>query len=174
MADGRGIYFCAALPTPRESTLASEGIVLYAFIQRAIDRGLEPLSGARQLAAGAATAALATSGGAASAWERLAGSDDALSTEDGLHAGVYSVAGRLVAVNRPAAEDTARVAAAERIDSVFRGLSFSRITGKAGTTDSLVQEIWRAFLIAMLIALIAEGLLSLPRQRAPQAAEVAL
>jgi hypothetical protein len=174
VADGRGIYFCTTLPTPRESTLASEGVVLYALIQRAIDRGLEPLSGARQLAAGAATVALASSGGAATAWERLAGSDDALSTEDGLHAGVYSVAGRLVAVNRPTAEDTGRVAAAERIDSVFRGLSFSRITGSAGATDSLVQEIWRAFLIAMLVALIAEGLLSLPRQRAQQAAEMVL
>lgn len=171
VADGRGIYFCTTLPTPRESTLASEGIVLYALIQRAIDRGLEPLSGARQLDAGAATAARATSGTAATAWERLAGSDDALSIEDGLHAGVYSVGGRLVAVNRPAAEDTARVNAAERVDAAFRGLSFSRITGKAGTTDSLVQEIWRAFLIAMLIALVAEGLLSLPRQRAPQAVE---
>ncbi len=172
VADGRGIYFCATLPTPRESTLASEGVVLYALIQRAIDRGLEPLSGARELAAGAATAALASSDGAATAWERLAGSDDALSTEDGLHAGVYSVGGRLVAVNRPAAEDTARINAAERVDAAFRGLSFSRITGTAGATDSLVQEIWRAFLIAMLIALVAEGLLSLPRQRAPQAVEV--
>ena len=36
-------------------------------------------------------------------------------------------------------------------------------TGTAGDTTSLVQEIWRAFLIAMLLALIAEGLLSLPR-----------
>jgi transcriptional regulator with XRE-family HTH domain len=53
----------------------------------------------------------------------------------------------------------------ERIDSLFRGLSFNRITGTAGRTDSLVQEIWRAFLIAMLLALVGEGLLSLPRRR---------
>jgi hypothetical protein len=168
VADGRGIYFCTTLPTPRHSSLASEGVVLYALIQRAIDRGLEPLSGARQLTAGGATAALARSMAASDGWERLAGSDDALSTEDGLHAGVYSVAGRLVAINRPTAEDTARVAAAERIDGLFRGLSFSRITGQAGVTDSLVQEIWRAFLIAMLLALVVEGLLSLPRQRVSQ------
>jgi hypothetical protein len=168
VTDGRGIYFCTTLPTPRHSSLASEGIVLYALIQRAIDRGIEPLSGARQLAAGAATAALARGSGASTAWERLAGSDDALSTEDGLHAGVYSIGGRLVAVNRPAGEDTARVAAAERIDALFRGLSFSRITGQAGVSDSIVQEIWRAFLIAMLIALVVEGILSLPRQRVAQ------
>ncbi len=168
VSDGRGIYFCTTLPTPRHSSLASEGVVLYALIQRAVDRGLEPLSGARQLDADTATAALAKSGAASAAWERLAGSNDALSTENGLHAGVYSVAGRLLAVNRPAAEDASRVAAAERIDGVFRGLSFARITGEAGVSDSIVQEIWRAFLIAMLVALVVEGLLSLPRQRAMQ------
>lgn len=166
--DGQGIYFCTTLPTPRFSTLASEGVVLYALIQRAIDRGIEPLSGARKVDAGAATVALARGGSAATAWERLAGSDDAMSTEDGLHAGVYSIDGRLIAINRPAAEDTAREVAAERIDSLFRGLAFSRITGQAGVSDSIVQEIWRAFLIAMLVALVIEGLLSLPRQRMVQ------
>ena len=64
------------------------------------------------------------------------------------------------------AEDDARVAAPERIDGLFRGLSFSRIVGRAGSADSIVQEIWRAFLIAMLVALVVEGLLSLPRRRA--------
>jgi len=163
--DGRGVFFCTTLPTPRDSTLAGEGVVLYALVQRAIDRGLEPLSGARQLGAGPARAVLARAG-----WQRLAGSAEALSSEAGLHAGVYSAAGRLVAVNRPAAEDAGRVTAAERIDGLFRGLSVTRITGRAGGIDSLVQEIWRAFLIAMLGALIVEGLLSLPRRRLPQPA----
>jgi len=135
--------------------------VLYALLQRAIDRGLESLAGARQFAAGAETARLA-----AGAWERLAGSGESLSTEAGLHAGVYAAGGRLVAVNRPPAEDLDRAAAAERIDGLFRGLSFTRIAGRAGSSDSLVQEIWRAFLITMLVALVGEGLLSLPRRRA--------
>ena len=170
VADGRGIYFVGTLPTPRDSTLASEGIVLYALVQRAIDRGLESLSGARQLDAGLETARLA-----AGTWERLAGDSEPLSTEAGLHAGVYSIGGRLAAINRPAAEDDARVAAPERIDGLFRGLSFSRIVGRAGSADSIVQEIWRAFLIAMLVALVVEGLLSLPRRRAaPLAASPSL
>jgi hypothetical protein len=176
VADGRGIYFCATLPRPRDSSLASEGIVLYALLQRLIERGLEPLAGARQIDAGPAAAPLlAESAGAAAGprWERLAGAADAMSTEAGQQAGVFASAGRLVAVNRPAAEDTAGIVAAERIDSLFRGLSFNRIAGTAGRTDSLVQEIWRAFLIAMLLALVAEGLLSLPRRR-PAAALAAV
>jgi hypothetical protein len=71
----------------------------------------------------------------------------------------------LVAVNRPAAEDAGRIVADDRIDAAFNGLLLTRIApGGAGAADSLVQEIWRAFLIAMLVALVGEGLLSLPRR----------
>jgi hypothetical protein len=79
---------------------------------------------------------------------------------------VFACGERLAAVNRPAAEDASLALADERIDGLFRGLSFTRITGTAGDTTSLVQEIWRAFLIAMLVALVVEGLLSLPRPAA--------
>jgi DNA-binding transcriptional MocR family regulator len=39
-------------------TLAGEGIVLYAVLQRLIERGLEPLAGARQIDAGPTAASL--------------------------------------------------------------------------------------------------------------------
>ncbi|MFM7107405.1 MAG: BatA domain-containing protein [Planctomycetaceae bacterium] len=158
-----GAYACATRPDGRDSTLAGEGIVLYALVQRAIDRGVAVLGRARQLDAGVpAEEFFARSPGVA--WSRLAG-PDAPSTEPGRHAGVFGAEDRLVAVNRPAAEDAARVLADDRIDGLFRGLSFTRISGTAGRADSLVQEIWRAFLIAMLVALIAEGILCLPRPR---------
>ena len=158
------VTFVTTTPAARDSSLASEGIVLYALVQRAIDRGLGTLGDARQADAGPAAAALAASCGGG--WKRLAGDASAPSTEAGLHAGVFACGERLVAVNRPAAEDSSMVVADERIDGLFRGLSFGRLTGTAGDTTSLVQEIWRAFLIAMLAALVAEGLLSLPRPAA--------
>jgi len=163
--DGRGVAFCGTLPRPGDSTLASEGVVLYAILQRAIDRGLEPLAGARQVDAGPAAAALLAERASGPRWDRLAGPADAASTEAGLQAGVYAEDGRLVAVNRTAAEDRATSVPAERIDSLFRGLPFTRIESAAGRGERLVQEIWRAFLIAMLLALVGEGLLSLPRPR---------
>jgi hypothetical protein len=165
VSDGRGVYFCTTLPLPQDSTLAGEGIVLYALVQRAIGRGLEPLAGARQIAAGPEAAFLDSSAGGPARWQRLAGPAGPVSAEAGLHAGVYAEGDRLVAVNRPAAEDTAGILADERIDGLFRGLSYTRITGQAGRSDSVVQEIWRAFLIAMLLALVGEGFLSLPRRR---------
>jgi len=153
-----GVTFVATTPAPRDSSLAAEGVVLYALVQRAIDRGLTVLGGARQADAGLAAAENARACGT---WTRQGGA--AASTEAGFHAGVFACGDRLVAVNRPVAEDAAPPVADERIDALFRGLSFQRITGTAGDTDSIVREIWRAFLIAMLLALVAEGLLSLPR-----------
>jgi hypothetical protein len=134
-------------------------------VQRAIDRGLASLGKSRQMDAGSMASFLADD---KAGWSRLAGPADALSTEMGLHAGVFANGERLVAVNRPAAEDTAEITGNARIDEVFGDLPFARLTGRAGSADSLVQEIWRAFLIAMMLALIAEGLLCLPRSAAAE------
>ena len=150
-----GALFCATTPLARDSALASEGIVLYSLVQRSIDRGLEVLSRARAVDAGSPDTPPATA-------ERVAGTGVGPPADQ---AGVYAVADGLVAVNRPVAEDAAAIEPDARIDDLFGGLSFARISGTAGSTDSLVQEIWRAFLIAMVLALIAEGLLSLPSRR---------
>jgi len=155
-----GIAFCATRPTARDSNLASEGVVLYAVVQRAIDEGASELGTARQLDAGPATEVLGKPG---VEWQRLAGAADTLATEAGKHSGVFEADGRLVAVNRPAAEDAGVIVADERIDGLFRELTYARIAGTVGSSDSLVQEIWRAFLIAMVLALVAEGLLCLPK-----------
>ncbi len=162
-----GIYFCTTSPAPRDSSLASEGIVLYSLVQRAIDRGLESLSAARQLDAGAAAAVL---GVAPASWTKLAGGALAPVDAPGMQPAVYAREGRLVAVNRPVVEDTARILPADRVDGLFQGLSFARQEGRAGGTDSLVQEIWRAFLISMVLALIGEGLLCMPSRQPARAA----
>jgi hypothetical protein len=169
--DAGGVLFCATTPAATDSTLAGEGIVLYGLVQRSIDRGLAALGGARQADAGAGLPSVpADVPGSGPQWTRVAGAADAAGVP-GLQAGVFSAGARLVAVNRPEAEDTARPLPDGRIDELFRGLSFARVAGRAGSTDSLVQEIWRAFLIAMVLALIGEGLLSLPARRSrPQAA----
>ena len=166
-----GVSFLATGPTARDSGLAGEGVVLYALVQRAIDRGLESLGRARQLDAGPAAAALLAESGAE--WTRRAGPPGVRSTEAGLHAGVYATDDRLVAVNRPAAEDAAPIVSDARIDELFAGLSFARATGAAGRGESLVQEIWRGCLVAVLVALVAEGLLCLPRAAGRPAGPVA-
>ncbi len=96
-------------------------------------------------------------------WTRVSEQNDRLSTEAASQCGVYQAADRLLAVNRPAAEDHAQALADSRVDELFHGLNYVRVDDQAGNLNSLVQEIWRAFLFVMLVALIVEAVLCLPR-----------
>ena len=94
---------------------------------------------------------------------KLAGAEDVLSTEYPYHAGVYAAGERMLAVNRAAAEDHAAVLSDARVAELFRGLDFARVDDQAGNVTSLAREIWRLFLVAMLVALVVEAGLCLPR-----------
>jgi Aerotolerance regulator N-terminal len=157
-AQAGGAYFLATTPAPADSTLATNGVVLYALVQRALAGGAAALGSVRQADAG--DALLAESG----QWQRLAGSEDALSTEYPFHRGVYTVGDRLVAVNRPVAEDRAPVLEDGRVAELFRGLDFVRADHQAGQIGTLIREIWRPFLAAMIVALLVEAGLCLPRK----------
>ena len=152
-----GVYFWATTPSPRDSSLATGGVVLYAFVQRALAAGAGVLGKARQLDAGDAA------GETPSSWTPLAEGDQGLSTESLYHRGVYASNDRLLAVNRPEIEDEARVLTDGRVAELFRGLNFARVDDQAGSLMSLIQEIWRVFLLAMLISLIAEAVLCMPK-----------
>jgi hypothetical protein len=168
--DRGGASFLATTPAVRDSDLAANGVVLYAVVQRAIDAGLETVGNARQIDAGSMVLGGTDAGGQRSSqqrsqedWRQIAGPPSA-STEAGFHAGVYASRGKLLAVNRPAAEDAADVVDDRQIETLFQGLSFSRFEQKAGGLGTIVEEVWRLFLVALLVALVVEGLLCLPRR----------
>jgi hypothetical protein len=152
-----GAYFCATTPAPGDSSLAVDGVVLYVMTQRALAAGALPLEGARPLVAGDRSV------GESAGWTFVAGSEAAVSTEYPLHAGVYSTEDRLLAVNRADAESPAPVLADARVAELFRGLDYSRVDARAGSTGSLIQEIWRLFLVGMMGVLVAEAALCLPK-----------
>jgi hypothetical protein len=169
-SDRGGVYFLTTTPALGDSDLAANGVVLYALVQRAIDAGLAAVGNARQADAGenGLGTTAATQGGqpgeaSRESWRQIAG-PAAASTEAGFHAGVYESQGRLLAVNRPAVEDAAEVVADAQVESLFQGLTFNRFQQKAGGLGSIVQEVWRLFLMAVLVALVVEGLLCLPRR----------
>lgn len=154
-----GVYLCATTPAVGDSSLATEGVVLYVLVQRALAAGAEVLGSTRLLVAGE------PSGEDPSRWKRLAGAEDGLSSDYPLHRGAYRADDRLLAVNRAAAEDLAPILADDRVAELFRGLDFARIDDRAGNISSLIQEIWRAFLVAMMVSMIVEAGLCLPRPR---------
>ncbi|MFM8217677.1 MAG: hypothetical protein ACKOJF_02010, partial [Planctomycetaceae bacterium] len=154
-----------------DSNLATNGVVLYVLVQRALAAGSALLGTARQLTAGPVTAGPVTAGGGQSGsagWQRVAGGADVPAGGPEFHAGVYAEGERLYALNRPAGEDLAAALPAERVDTLFAGLNYSRVSEQAGSLAGLVQEIWRLFLGAMLLALVGEAALCLPQlRRAP-------
>src|SRR5581483_8463737 len=115
----------------------------------------------RQLVAGEAAAAVATN------WRQVAGPAEALSTDYPHYPGVYAAGDRLFAVNRAAAEDQAAVLADDRVNELFKGLDFTRVDDRAGSFAGLIEEIWRPFLVAMLVALLVEAALCMPRRADP-------
>ncbi len=161
-----GVYFCATTPAAGDSSFASNGVVLYVLVQRALAAGAAVLGNTRQLVAGDA------SGEQPTVWKQVAGAADALSTDFAFHGGVYSANERLLAVNRAMAEDQAPVLADARVSELFQGLDFTRVDDKAGNLAALIQEIWRIFLVAMIVALIVEAALCLPKIQ-PQPVELA-
>ncbi|HVW38958.1 MAG TPA: hypothetical protein VHB99_16700, partial [Pirellulales bacterium] len=156
-----GVYFFATTPAGGDSNLASDGVVLYVAIQRALAAGAVAVGGAQQLIAGEPGAE------AAAKWRRLAGDDHGVSIENAFQPGAYATDDAVTAINRPEAEDAAGVLADERVAALFRDLDFVRIDAEAGAARSLVQEVWRSFLAAMMFALVAEAWLSMPRATQP-------
>ncbi|QDV75414.1 BatA domain-containing protein [Botrimarina mediterranea] len=157
-----GVYFLATTVSPSDSTLAADGVVLYVAMQRAIEAGLAVLGDARSQSAGTPLPATGEP------WLRRAGDpsphdEEALSTSYAYRQGVYSSGEKLLAINRPVAEDQTLQAPSEQVQQLFTGLDFDQVDTSPGADSTLVQEVWRIFLGAMMLAMALEAGISLPR-----------
>ena len=161
VATDRGaVYFCSTLPTAQFSSLEREGVTFYVILQRALDQGCRALAVASQRDAGPDVLIDRNE------WELVAPADDSpLLSQRGLHAGVYRDGAYWMAVNRSQIEDSAVAAPVEAVDALFDGMSYRRIDVDVGDTSALASELWRIFLIAMIVALLVEAVLSLPSRR---------
>ena len=162
--DRGGAFFCTTTTSPSDSSLASAGVVLYAMVQRAGEAGALTLASTKQAIAGSVAPPETNS------WEQLAGSTDGLSSTYSSTAGVYQGGETLLAINRSVDEDTGTIVPAERVESLFANLDFDRVNQTAENSTSLIQEVWRLFLILVLVALIAEALLCIPKRITANAA----
>jgi hypothetical protein len=84
-------------------------------------------------------------------------------------AGIFRLGERLLAVNRPAQEDSPEILTREQLDQALQGTKFTLLDQAGQASDpSLSRDVWRAFLIAVLFFLISEALLCLPKKTHPQ------
>ena len=161
VATDRGaVYFCSTLPTAQFSSLEREGVAFYVMLQRALDQGCRALAMASQRDAGPDVLS------DRNPWELVAPTEgSSFLSQRGLHAGVYRDGEYWTAVNRSQIEDSAVAVPVETVDTLFEGMSYRRIDVDVGDTSALASELWRIFLIAMIVALLVEAVLSLPSRR---------
>ncbi len=166
-AQSGGVYFLGTLPGPSASSLARDGVVMFALLHRALNDGARTLGKAQQRDASATAL-----GKDPAAWHRVEEKGDAvISTSLPLHAGVVTAGDKITALNRPPGEDQPATLSTAALNDLFAGLDFRVLTDNLEDGRSLTNEIWRTFLIAMALALLGEALLCLPPRRESPASQ---
>jgi hypothetical protein len=161
---GKGeIYFCASLPDPAWSSLG-DGPVLVPMLQRMLLAGGQRLQPVSAVACGELSAV-----DQARQWAAV---DSTEAKDIRSQAGVYRSGNRLLAVNRPASEDDPEIIDSDQARKLFGDLPVQTLQERNLETGQLQGEIWRVFVFAMLLFLLAEAILILPARRAapPQTA----
>jgi hypothetical protein len=156
---GKGeVYFCASLPQEDWSSLG-DGPVLVPMLQRLLLAGGRRLQQVSSISCGELSLA-----DLARPWVSV---DSTRPKDIRIEAGVYRSGDRLLAVNRPSAEDEPDVIDSDEARKLFGGLPVQTLEERHLEVGQLQGEIWRLFVFAMLLFLIAEGLLILPARQPP-------
>ena len=84
-------------------------------------------------------------------------------------AGIFKLDGRLLALNRPAAEDAPEILSREALDTALEGSGYTLLEQAGQASDpTLSRDVWRAFLMAVLLFFISEAVLCLPNKTTVQ------
>jgi hypothetical protein len=154
---GRGeFYFCASLPAGDWSSLA-DGPVLVPLLQRMLQDGVRRLQSVSTTLCGELTATEL-----AQTWASV---DSTVPKDIRFQAGVYKSGDHFMAVNRPPAEDDPEMMDSGDIKKLFGDLPLQMLQDRRVETGQLQGEIWRMFLLFMLLLLLGEALLILPAKR---------
>lgn len=154
---GKGqFFFCATVPHDDWSTLG-DGPVLVPMLQRLLQTGARRLNQETMVACGELSAL-----DRAKQWTSADGSTGKNIL---LNAGVYRAGERLLAVNRPSAEDDRTLLEPAVAKKILGTLPLQLLQERTARSDALQGEIWRIFLIGMLAFLFLEAWLVLPNKK---------
>ncbi len=154
---GKGqFFFCATVPHEDWSTLG-DGPVLVPMLQRLLQTGARRLNQETMVACGELSAL-----DRAKQWLPADGS---LGKNIALNAGIYRAGERLLAVNRPSAEDDRSVLEPAVAKQLLGPLPLQLLQERTARSDALQGEIWRIFLLGMLAFLFLEAWLVLPNKK---------
>ena len=155
--DRGAAYFCSTLPRTSHSTMARDGVVLYAMLQRALYIGAAARSSAVQRTAGTQMAE------DASDWKLLSQKREPLvPSVYPFHSGAFQNDEQLIALNRHPQEDDEATVDDASLHRVFRGIDYVVVEDRLDPDSMLSSEVWKWFWVAMAGALVAEALLCMP------------
>lgn len=154
----QGVYVCTTTPAQSDSTLAKDGVVMYVAIQRVLAAGAERVGVSKMRTIGESDRKQLEQA------TQEVGDSTVFSNNYVEHTGVYRTPDLLIAQNRTAEEDNDTFVQESSMAELFGSLPWSRIESGANA-NSLVQEIWKWFVIAMLLALVIEAALCIPKRR---------
>ena len=156
--------FINTLPDDRWSNLEFVALHLVA-VQRLLEKGTDRLHAGYRAIAGSEKAKLRGD----EVRDRLDAFEDYEPALGAYRAGVYRLGERVIAVNRPAAENSPLRVNGEALDALLEGTSYS-LFESTKDDDNLVSPVWWAFLITVLFFLLAEAILCLqPKLTGPPA-----
>jgi hypothetical protein len=157
---GSGSYFFCTTSPEQNWSLLAEGGVLVPMLQRLLALGEQRIGQESMIACGELSPV-----DKAKRWQMIDFQSQSTSEEyrdARIHAGLYRSGDRVIAVNRPDAEDRVGSVTTEAVAALFGELPL-QIAEQTGAQDNTLQgEVWRMFLFGMLAFLIAESWLVLP------------
>ncbi len=154
-------WFLSSLPEYTWSNLGDADVLLPA-VQRIVTAGADRFDASYLTTIGADPAQLL----AGETRNRLDDYGSPNAANAAYEAGAYRLGERLLAINRPAQEDNVEVLTREQLDQALQGTKYTLLDQAGQSTDpSLSRDAWRAFLIAMLLFLISEAILCLPKKQ---------
>lgn len=164
IVDSGTAWFVGSLPDYTWSNLGDADVLLPT-VQRIITAGAERFD-ASYLATVGTDAAQPLAGETRTRIDDY-GTPDPANVE--FESGIFRFGERIVAVNRPQQEDNPEVLPRESLDQALEGTGYTLLDQAGQSGDpSLSRDVWRGFLIAMLLLLISEAILCLPKKTHPQ------
>jgi len=158
--DGRGtLWFVGSLPDYTWSNLGDADVLL-PMVQRIITAGTERFSMSYHAEVGSETA----NPRPGESHVRLDSNATSNHSNPRDQAGVFRIGDRLVASNRPIEEDSPEILTRDQLDQIFVGTNYTLLERVGKSNDTAVSsDAWRAFLVAMIVLLISEAILCLPK-----------
>ncbi|MGD9420609.1 MAG: vWA domain-containing protein [Verrucomicrobiota bacterium JB025] len=154
-------WFIGTLPDYTWSNLGDADVLLPA-VQRIITAGANRFDASYLTTVGSETAKLRP-GETRTRLDSYGTPDPANSPHT---AGIWKLGDRLLAINTPHQETLPEILSKDELDAVLADTGFTLLDQAGQSTDPTIsRDIWRAFLIACLLFLLAELLLCLPKKQ---------